>query len=610
MKNNQYPFAFFLSLVAVSILAVATRAFAQQKPTTPKDPIGIRAMGTPPNPKVQISWNRYSDYKGLTDIMQRIVKAYPDLARIESMGKSTQGREMYVLTVTDLKSGKTDKQKPAFWTDGNIHSNELQGAEMALYAAWYLTENHATSKFVQDILRDKAFYFAPTINPDARDDFIHNLNTANSPRSGLLPLDDDGDGKTDEDGFDDIDGDGEVTMMRRKSANGRMKVNPDDPRMLLPARPDEPGEYEMLGLEGLDNDGDGLVNEDRPGVYDPNRDWGWGWQPDYIQGGAYKYPFSFAENRNVMQFVMSHPNIAGAQSYHNTAGMFLRGPGAAEDDQYYEPADVRVYDFIGQTGEKIVPSYQYGAIHKILYTVYGGEIDWFALSRGIFTFSNELWNSYQYFNKKDSDNTAARSGTNPEPYDFDRLLLHGDAFVDWKPFKHPQYGDIEVGGFKKNYLRNNPGFMLETDGHRNASFTIFHAYHTPKIEVHDVVKRDMGGGFSEVTATVSNARVIPTHSAFDVKNKVNAPDYVTLKDANVAAGLVMTNPDGAGFGFGGQPAFESYREQKLTPQSIEVANIPGMGYVKVRWLVKGNPSTWNIEVNSQKGGLTTASGKF
>lgn len=596
-------------LLLLTLLALP--AFAQQKSPALKDPIGIRAIGTPPNPKVQVSWNRYYDYKGLTDIMQRIVRAYPDLARMESMGKSTQGRDMNVLIVTDFKSGRTDRQKPAFWTDANIHSNELQGSEMALYAAWYLTENHAGNAFIQELLRDKAFYFAPTINPDGREDFIHNLNTTNSPRTGLFPIDDDGDGQTDEDGFDDLNGDGEITMMRRKSPNGRMRISPDDARMMVPAKPDEAGEYEMLGIEGLDNDGDGLVNEDRPGVYDPNRDWGWNWQPDYIQGGAYKYPFSFAENRNVMQFVMAHPNIAGAQSYHNISGMFLRGPGAAEDDQHYEPADVRVYDFLGKTGEKMVPSYVYGPIHKILYTVYGGEIDWLALSRGIFTFSNELWNSYQYFNNRESSNSLARMGSDIEPYDFDRLLLHGDAFIAWKPFKHPQYGDIEIGGFKKNYIRNHPGFILETDGHRNASFTIFHAYHMPKLEVRDVVKRDLGNGFSEITATVGNIRVIPTHSAFDVKNKITPPDVVTLKDATVAAGLLMSNPDGAGFGFGGgQPAFESYKDQRLNPQSIEVPNIPGMGYVKVRWIVRGNPATYTIEVNSQKGGLTAASGKF
>lgn len=591
--------------LTLALLLSGASVMAQQK-----DPVGIRAIGTPPNPKVQVSWNRYYDYKGLLDIMQRIVKAHPDLAKLETIGKSQQGRDLYVLTITDMKSGKPDTQKPAFWTDGNIHSNELQGSEMALYAAWYLTENHASNTFIRELLRDKAFYFAPTINPDAREDFIYNANTANTPRSGMLPIDDDGDGLVDEDNFDDLDGDGEITMMRRKSPYGRLKTNPEDPRMLIPVKPGEQGEYEMLGYEGLDNDGDGQINEDRPGSYDPNRDWAWNWQPDYIQGGAYKYPFSLPEPRAIMEWVMKHPNIAGAQSYHNFSGMFLRGPGAAEDDVHYDREDVQVYDYLGQTGEKMIPSYKYGAIHKILYTVYGGEIDWFALGRGIFMFSNELWTSYLYFNKKGESNEL-RNAPNTEPYDFDRLLLHGDAFVEWKPFKHPQYGDIEIGGFKKNYIRNHPGFILETDGHRNAAFTIFHANQMPKIEVKEVEKQELGNGLTQITATITNSRVIPTHSSFDVKNKINLPDYITLKGAQVVSGLQMSNPDGGGSGYGGpSPAFESYREQKLNPDKLEVANIPGLGYVRLRWIVKGNPSNWNIEVNSQKGGVVTASGNF
>jgi hypothetical protein len=48
---------------------------------------------------------------------------------------------------------------------------------------------------------------------------------------------------------------------------------------LYQVKGDEIGEYEMLGYEGIDNDRDGLVNEDLIGTYDPNRDWGWNWQP-------------------------------------------------------------------------------------------------------------------------------------------------------------------------------------------------------------------------------------------------------------------------------------------------------------------------------------------
>ena len=63
----------------------------------------------------------------------------PDRVKCGSIGKSTQGREMWLLTVTNFRKGDPDK-KPAMWIDGNIHSNEIQGSEFSLYTAWYLAE--------------------------------------------------------------------------------------------------------------------------------------------------------------------------------------------------------------------------------------------------------------------------------------------------------------------------------------------------------------------------------------------------------------------------------------------------------------------------------------
>src|SRR6185503_15050247 len=201
------------------------------------------------------------------------------------------------------------------------------------------------------------------------------------------------------DGFTDLDGDGNITQMIRKSTTGRYKKDPNDPRRLIAVKVDEIGEYEMLGAEGVDKDGDGNVGEDGTGYYDPNRDWAWKWQPNYIQSGAYKYPFSLPENRNVRDFVMAHPNIAGAQSFHNSGGMLLRGPGSEEDLSTYNAEDVRIYDAIGKKGELLIPGYRYLVVYKDLYSAWGGELDWFYGGRGIYTFSNELFNSSMYFNK-------------------------------------------------------------------------------------------------------------------------------------------------------------------------------------------------------------------
>lgn len=549
----------------------------------------FRAAGSPENPKVSISWNRYYTYEGITDICKKIAAAHPNLVKLSTIGKSSQGRDMWVLTVTDFSKGKAEN-KPAFYIDGNIHSNEIQGSEMALYTAWYLTETFKDIAHIKELLADRVFYIVPTINPDARNNFMKEPNNPNSPRSGMVPVDNDRDGKVNEDGFDDLDNDGHITQMIRKSPTGRFIKDPNNPGRLMQAKSDELGEYEILGYEGIDNDGDGLVNEDGEGFYDPNRDWGWNWQPNPIQGGAYKYPFSIIENRNVRDFVMAHPNIAGAQSFHNSGGMLLRGPGAAEDANTYNADDSRIYDALGKKGEQLIPGYRYLVVYKDMYSVFGGELDWFYGGRGIYTFSNELFTSYMYFNKVSE---RGQRGAQEEPYEFNQSLLFGDALVPWKEFNHPQYGKIEVGGFKKNFTRADPGFLLESDAHRNMSFCLYHAYHMPKLSVEEISEKNLGNGLTEVTAVIKNERMIPTHASQDLKYKIERPDYISIEGASVIAGMVIENRD-----------LNISIEQKHNPAVLEVANIPGLSSVTVRWIIK-SAKGYTIKVDSRKGGVVS-----
>lgn len=568
-------------LIYIILFAVVTPAVIAQ------DANGIfRAAGSPENPKVQISWNRYYNHAGITDICKKLAAAHPDLIKMSSIGKSFQGRDMWVLSVTDYKKGKPE-EKPAFYIDGNIHSNEIQGSEIAMYTAWYLAESFKDVDFIKELLADKIFYIVPTINPDARDHYMKEPNTPHSPRSGVIPVDNDRDGLVNEDGFTDLDGNGHITQMIRKSPTGRYKKDPNDPRRLISVKVDEVGEYEVLGSEGIDKDGDGRVSEDGTGYYDPNRDWAWKWQPNYIQNGAYKYPFSLPENRNVRDFVMAHPNIAGAQSFHNSGGMLLRGPGSEEDVSTYNAEDVRIYDAIGKKGEMLIPGYQYLIAYKDLYSVWGGELDWFYGGRGIFTFSNELFTPSMYFNKSEAE---AEPG---EHYAFDKSLLFGDAIVSWKEYDHPQYGKIEIGGAKKNFTRADPGFLLESDAHRNMAFCIYHAYSMPKLEVGEISEKSLGGGLTEVTVEVMNKRMMPTHASQDLKFKIERPDYISIEGAKVIAGMIVEDRD-----------MNIAVEQKNNPATLEVENIPGLGSVTVRWIVSGAKG-YTIKVDSKKGGTTT-----
>ncbi len=566
---------FSITILVVTIQFLFTSLNAQN------DDMFFRAAGTPHNPKVQVSWNKYNTYKGVTDICSRLAKAYPDLVTMESAGKSFQGRDIIILTITDKKV-QNPGLKPGFWIDGNIHSIEIQGTEMALYTAWYLCEMYNDNAFIKQLLKDKTFYIAPTINPDARDYFTL---VGVPPRSGLMPMDNDRDGLFDEDGSDDLNNDKNISQMRRKDPNGMFKTDLTDPRRLIRVEPGEKGEYEVLGNEGIDNDGDGLVNEDGPGGYDGNRDWGFNWEPNYVQNGADKYPFSQPENQAIRDFMLSHRNITGSQSFHNSGGMILRGPsisgGGAEA---YSRSDDAVITAIGKKGELMIPGYKLLTIWKDLYTVWGGELDWWHGAMGCFVYSNELWNPYLMF----------YDTTKTDTYEFDRLLLFEDSFIPWKKISHPVYGEVEIGGFSKNIGRLHPGFLLETDAHRNAAFCIYNAYQSPKLEVTEIKVKKLPGGLQEVNATVENKRMIPTHSASNLKYKIDPPDYIYLDGGKVIAGMIVEDRD-----------LNINKEQKKNPQRIEVPNIAGYQRINVKWIVKDG-SKFTVRAESVKGGRAIA----
>lgn len=577
----------FLAAIAFAVLAAVSARAVGSEPASIYQPVGA-----PADPKVAARWNRFHDYAQATALLHSLAKTHAPRARLRSLGRSYGGREMWILTVTNFAKGG-DRDKPAFWIDGAIHANEIQGSEVALYTAWYLLEMYGRNPLVTRLLDERTFYVVPMMNPDSRDAHMHRPNDTNTPRGGQRPTDNDRDGRFDEDGPDDLDGDGQITQMRLRDPAGRWKPHPRFPNLLVEAAPDEPGGYRLLGPEGFDNDGDGRVNEDGDGQYDPNRNWPWQWQPEYVEGGSHHYPLSIPENRMVADFILDHSNIAGAQTLHNFSGLILRGPGRKESP--YEPEDAAVFDALGRKGLTMLPEYVYKTAATDLYPIYGCEMDWFYAMRGVFTFCNELFTRKEYFR---DPMPAQRPDRGEQEALFNEYLLFGAGIVPWKEVDHPQYGRVEVGGWTKNWRRQPPSFLLEETCHRNMAFLLYHADQMPRVKIDSVDVRRLGAGLVQVTAMVLNTRMTPTRSAQDVKHAITPPDVVSIesghtkgrRDLKVIAGLVSDDP-----------SFRNAASQKHGPAQMRVERIAGMGSVYVRWLVEGD-GPYTVHVRSHKGG--------
>ncbi len=568
--------------------------------------LAFSASKAAPEAEVKLTFDHFYNHAELTQALKALEKAYPQFMKVISLGKSYQGRDIWAVIVNNPKTGPQE-HKPGFYIDGNIHGNEIQGTEVALYAIYYLLKNYGKTELATRLLDERAFYSIPTMNPDARDYFVDKRQAL---RTGLIPVDDDRDGVADEDGPEDLNGDGFITQIRKKDPEGRYKAHPDDSRIMIPTRPGEKGEYTLLGYEGIDNDNDGAINEDPPGGYDMNRNYGFNWQPDYAQNGAGPYPFCFPETKATRDFLLAHPNIMGGQNFHNAGGMILRGPGASNMGDY-PMADIRIYDAIGKKGEKIIPRYRYIIVYKDMYTVYGGSIDFLYNVLGAYTFSNELdispTFSFPIGGRERGERPEEMSeemmrwrqlAQRLEEMTYHDLVLLGEHFAEWKPFKHPLYGDVEIGGVKIYGTRVPPLFQLPDTCHRNAAFCFYHADQLPRLEFKQAEIKKLDKDLYQIDVTVENSRVTPTISARAMQSKLHRVDRLKVegKDAKLlAAGRLMDN-------FRGITRKVETRDNFIWIES----GVPSYGRIAYRLLVKGKGDI-KLIYDSLKGGYTTTS---
>jgi hypothetical protein len=556
-----------------------------------------------PQFKVKLDFNRWHDVNELYSDMSRLEKAFPKFLKMQSIGKTYKGRDIMLMTINNPETGP-EMSKAAMFIDANIHGNEIQGGEVCLYTIWYLMENYGRIDEVTKLVDERVFYIAPVVNPDGRQHFLE--TEGGNSRTGHVPVDEDNDGLYEEDGPNDLNGNGIIEGIRKYvPGKGNYRISSIDKRMMEPVGFGEVGDYILLGDEGIDDDGDGRVNEDGPGSYDPNRNWAIDWQPNYVQGGAMDYPFQLPEARAENDFLMSHPNIAGVQAYHNSGGMILRGPGA-ESLGEYPASDVRAYDELGNNGERILPFYKYMVIWSGLYTVHGGFIDWTSDGLGIISFSNELWSGRQYYTstelqKQSEDPNSPISGSKGR-YFFDDKLEFGDQFVDWKEFDHPQYGKVEMGGEWKKFLgRLPPRFMNEELCHRNMAFSLYQADEMPKMEIGETQVKKVGDNVYRVWIDFTNKKVAPTITGKAAQNNVVRPDLITLEGQS---GIISASWISSKESFDYLNPITEMIDQKQLERLIIRNGHPGKTTRTLQYLVKGNGKL-TVTYNSVKGGTVT-----
>lgn len=527
--------------------------------------------------EVPLRFDRYYNYNEVITALQVLHEAYPDLTKLEVVGKSEENRDIYALTINNPKTGE-EQSKPGVYVDGNIHGNEVQAGEVCLYYANMLLTKYGENEKITQVVDNNAHYIIPVVNVDGRYHFFEDAHTPSSSRSIRVPKDDDGDGLFDEDSPDDLDGDGSITQMRIKDPFGNYKVDPEDERILVRTKPHEKGEYTLLGYEGIDNDGDGKLNEDAEGYLDPNRNWGFNWQPPYVQRGAGNFPFSGVGLKAVNEWIGKRPNIIIGFAFHNSGGMWLRVP--AEESTSIPQEDVAAYDVIGKNALKITPGYVYMPSYQ-LYPTYGDFDGQLYFVFGIFAFTGELFqresetyreNANKPGQQEDRGDNTER---NREQLQFNDNVTQGELYKKWEKYNHPVYGEVEIGGWVKMSSRLPHPFMLPELVHRNASVVLLAAANTPEISMEIFDVKEVENNLHQVRVRLKNKNGLPSMSKESVNKNIHRQDILKISGGKVVAGgkindIRLNKVD--------------YKEKK---PEVQFLSVPGYGNVEYQFLIEG-----------------------
>ena len=502
---------------------------------------------TTPNPR----FDTFLRHDELTRLLHDYAKAFPDLVSVASIGKSHEGRDIWVATVTNTVSG-ADTDKPAFWADGNIHAAELTASTTVLYYLHHLLTGHGSDRQVTQLLDTRAVYLCPRLNPDGAE-----LALAPTPRHirssvRRYPHDEEHvDGLT----VADIDGDGRVLTMRIPDPHGGYKRAEQDARLMVPRRPGEfGGEYFRLMPEGLIDNYDGLtvkVNKDLEGL-DLNRNFPAFWRQEHEQVGAGDYPTSEPEVKAMVEFIVAHRNIGAAISYHTHAGVILRPMGTMSDDDMI-PEDLWSIKRFSALGTELTGYPAISIWHDFKYhpkETIGGTQDWVYEHLGALFWVVELWAPNR---EAGIDNYKWIDWYREHPVEDDLKLLKwsdeqcgGRAHVDWQPYQHPQLGAVEIGGWDKmNYWRNPPPHLREREAARFPGWMTQIALSLPKLELLRTEVRALGTDTWRVRLAVANSGFLPAYiskRALERKTVRGVIFEIHLPPGDAAVSLVSGNP--------------------------------------------------------------------
>ncbi len=341
----------------------------------------------------------YLGYDEITATLRHWATTHPELARLQSLGKTDEGRKLWVLTI----GPRPDEIRPAVWIDGNMHATELCGSSVALAIAEDMLKLHTDdiapqglSPAVCEVLREVLIYVMPCVSPDGAERILAENRYVRSNNR-----DDRADKGRSFWRTEDIDGDGHALAMRVEDPTGEFVASGEFPDLMLPRTVDDEGPFYKLYPEGAIENYDGRTIpspsflSDSP--TDLNRNFPWSWVPEHDQMGAGAFPGSEPESRAMIEFTSSHPNIFAWLNLHTFGGVGIR-PLGHQPDSKMDQRDLAIFRQIEHWLEQDTGYPMVSGFEEFTYEpekpIHGDLIDYAYHQRGCIAYVVELWDLF------------------------------------------------------------------------------------------------------------------------------------------------------------------------------------------------------------------------
>jgi hypothetical protein len=534
----------------------------------------------------------YLKYEEITRIAHDWAKANPGLVRVKSIGKSVEGRELWLLEI-----GKNpDQTRAAAWVDGNMHAIEVCGSSVSLAIAEDVIAIHRGDDkldlpaHVKERIKGILFYVLPRMCPDGAETILSGGPLVRSNPRDRRPHPPVARWVT-----GDANGDGQTLCMRRQDPSGEFIEDKELPGVMLPRRLEDAGPFFKVWPEGTIENFDGTHVPDP--VYlsdndiDLNRNFPYGWKPDNEQMGAGPFGSSEPESRAVIEFAATHPNIFSWLNLHTFGGCYIR-PLGGQPDIKMNQEDLAVFRQIGEWGEKIGGYPMVSGFEEFIYEpekpIYGDITDFIYHTRGAIAYACELWDLFarlgierkkkfvDYYSHLTRDDLLKLAK-------LDKEINKGRMFRPWKKFKHPQLGDVEIGGIAQLVGLNNPPYeILPEVCQRQSAMYLRVAAMAPTLEM-DVRVKD-----GRVEVEVANSGYLPSYVLDSAKKltpsptifvEVEAISGVTIdpRDARTEVGHL----EGWGRGLYNEYIFYQRSRGSVSRRSVSIP-VKGRGKLRVR----------------------------